>query len=129
MKRKKIPGINIQWPISQDILSGEKIIETRTYPIPEKHIDKEILLIETPGPHGDFEARGVAVITFDASFPYKDKKSFRKDQNKHLVEKDSKWDWKEKPKHAWPIKSVKILKTPIKVPKKRGFVFTSPIEV
>ena len=38
---KRYTALNVQYPISQDILSGEKTIETRTYVIPEKYLGKE----------------------------------------------------------------------------------------
>ena len=38
-------GINIQFPISQLILSGDKTVETRTYPIPERYLGVDLALI------------------------------------------------------------------------------------
>lgn len=49
MKKRTLCGINIQFPISQLIVDGSKTIETRTYPIPDHYIGKEMILIETPG--------------------------------------------------------------------------------
>jgi len=65
---KKLTGINIQFPISRLILSGEKTVETRTYPIPEHYINQELAIIETPGRDGDFKARIVGTIIFSGCF-------------------------------------------------------------
>ena len=104
---KSYTGINIQWPISEDILSGSKTIETRTYPIPEKYINQDMLLIETPGKKGKFKSRITAIIRFTDSKEYKNKSDFYKDVDKHLVTKDSEWAWKNKKKYGWNVVIVK----------------------
>ena len=38
------------------LLSGEKTVETRGYPLPEKYVGCELAIIETPGPRGRREA-------------------------------------------------------------------------
>jgi hypothetical protein len=73
---KSYTGINIQFPISRLIIEGQKIIETRTYPIPPDFVGKEMLLIETPGRPKKFQARIIAVIKFKESFKYKSKTDF-----------------------------------------------------
>jgi hypothetical protein len=74
---KLLPGINIQAPISSLIVSGQKVVETRTYKIPEKYLDKELYLVETPGKSGKFKARVIAIIKFTNCFQYKNIKEFR----------------------------------------------------
>ena len=106
MSKKTYTGINIQWPISQDILSGKKTIETRTYPIPEKYLNVEMAMIETPGKHGKFKARVVAIIKFTDYFQYKSKKSFYADKDKHLVTPDSPWAWQDKEKWGWKLQII-----------------------
>lgn len=64
-KKRKLPGINIQWPISEMIIDGEKTIETRKYAILDKYIGQELALIETPRPKGKFKARIRAIIKFE----------------------------------------------------------------
>lgn len=121
-----IPGINIQWPISTLILSGEKTIETRTYTIPAKHVGKELALIETPGPRGDFKARIRGIVTFGKSFAYEDAEAFYRDTPRHCVERGSAWQWQNaKPKHGWPITSITVFADPIPAPSPRGIVFAS----
>lgn len=99
MSKKTYTGINIQWPISELILSGQKTIETRTYPIPKKYLNQEMLMIETPGKNGKFKARIVAIIKFTDCFRYKNKKDFYKDSHKHFVTSSSEWAWGTKSKY------------------------------
>lgn len=128
--KKTYTGINIQYPISRLILSGEKTIETRTYPIPKKYIGVELLILETPGKLGQFETRIVGVIKFGNSFIYKDENTFYKDVSKHFVDKKSPWKWqKGKQKWAWPIIRVKPFNKSIQPPPKRGIKFTTNITI
>ena len=129
MTKKRYTGINIQYPISSLILSGEKSIETRTYPIPEKFINKEMAFIETPGPKGKFKARIVAIITFSKCHKYSNKKEFYADEKKHLVSKDSTWAWKDKNKWGWHISKLEVLKKPIIVTKKKGIIYTNDVTI
>lgn len=127
---KTYTGINIQWPISELILSGEKTIETRTYPIPEKHLNKDMLLIETPGKKGKFKSRIRGIIKFTKCFPYKNKTDFYKDVKRHYVTPDSSWAWRpEKPKWGWSISSVTVFEEPLPVKKKLGIKYTSNISI
>ena len=128
-RKKTYSGINIQWPISRDILSGRKIIETRTYPIPNKYLDEEMLLIETPGPHGDFKARIIAIIKFIECFKYPSMKAFYADYPLHLINKKSHWAWKEKAKWGWRVKVIETMSNPIIPLKNRGIVYTKSISL
>ena len=87
----------------------EKIIETRTYPLPERLKGIELAFIETPGKKGKFKSRVVAIIKFSDSFEYKTKKEFYADIEKHKVAKNSDWAWKDKSKHGWIIESLEVL--------------------
>ena len=118
-----IPGLNIQWPISELILSGTKTVETRTYPLPKKYINVPLLFIETPGKSGNFKARGTAIIFFEEPFKYKSKKEFYLDFDRHQVDKDSQWAW-DKPKWGWPIRKIEVFKKPFEINFKRGITFT-----
>jgi len=129
MAKKTYTGINIQWPISELILSGEKTVETRTYGIPEKYLNEPMVLIETPGKQGKFKARIVAVIKFTNCFKYTSKTAFYKDVDRHKVEKGSMWAWDpEKPKWGWEVEIIKTFK-PKAAPSKKGIVFTKGIEL
>ena len=124
------PGINIQFPISALILDGEKSIETRTYPLPKKYIRKWMVIIETPGKQGDFTARLVGLIQFDASFMYKNEAEFSEDYSKHRVSRASPWKWqKGKSKWGWPILSFKKFQKSLPAPKNKGIKYTATIEV
>ncbi len=127
---KNYTGINIQYPISQLILSGEKVIETRTYPIPEQYVGKELAIIETPGPQGKFTSRIAGTIVFGSCFKYKDSYDFYADILKHCVTPDSPWKWTDaKPKWGWIISGVQKFSTPIPAPPKRGIVYTKNISI
>lgn len=122
------PGINIQFPISSLICSGEKIVETRTYEIPPKYLNQEMYLIETPGKKGDFKARAIAIIKFTGCFKYKNKTEFRRDFSRHRVAPDTAWDWKDKDKWGWELEIIKII-PPTIISHARGIVFTKHIEI
>lgn len=129
MNEDKYTAINIQYPISELILSGEKTIETRTYPIPKKYIGVPLLVVETPGKNGDFKARIVGIIQFQESFKYKDKKAFYKDESKHKVNPTSPWRWDKKAKWGWPIKSIKRFKKSQVAEFKKGIIFTAGVRL
>lgn len=129
MTRKAYTGINIQYPISKLIVEGKKIIETRTYPIPEKYLNEEMALIETPGKSGTFKSRVIAIIKFKDCFKYKTKKEFYSQEDKHCVTKDSIWAWKDGEKWGWTISSLKVLDKPIEVKKRKGIVYTKNIVI
>jgi hypothetical protein len=124
-----LPGLNIQHPISQLIATGDKIVETRTYKMPDQYQDLEVLLIETPGKSGGFKARAIARITFGPSFKYKSKTDFRSDVKRHRVNPGSAWDWESKGKWGWPIIKMTPLKSPIEIKQKRGIVFTKSLSI
>ncbi len=129
-KKRKLPGINIQWPISEMIIKGEKIIETRKYAIPKKYVGQELALIETPGPKGKFKARIRAIIKFEDSFEYKTKKSFYEDSDRHCVTPDLVWKWLAgQKKFGWPVTIIKVYEKPLPAPKKKGIVFATECEV
>jgi hypothetical protein len=130
MKKKLYSGINIQYPISRLILSGEKTIETRTYPIPKKFLSQDMLMIETPGKTGDFKARIVAIIRFRKCFKYQNISEFYKDEKRHMVTPDSPWGWNNsKGKWGWSTKVIKIFSKPILLKQRSGIRFTSNIEI
>lgn len=127
MRDKTYTGINIQWPISELILSGKKTIETRTYPIPSKFLEVDMLMIETPGRTGKFKARIAAIIRFTKCIEYKNKELFYEDSVHHFVTPDSEWAWKDKKKFGWEVVVIKRYKQPREAPKKKGIVFTKNI--
>ncbi len=128
MTKKTYTGINIQWPISREIIAGKKTIETRTYPIPPHYLNKEMLLIETPGRTGKFKSRATAIIRFTKCFKYPNRKTFYADYPLHRIDKNSPWAWK-KPKWGWHIEVVKVIDPPVTFWGKKGIVYTKGILV
>jgi len=127
---KQVTGLNVQWPWSQKILSGAKTIETRSYPIPEKHLNKILALVETPGRKGRKyaginSARIIGLVIFSESFPYKSKRQWMRDRNRHLVsEFDDQFSFNaSKRKWGWKIRKVVAFKQPRPAPRKKGIVF------
>lgn len=125
--KRKLPAINIQWPISQLIASGEKTIETRTYELPEKYIGNPLFFVETPGKTGNFKARVIGEIIFSKSKRYRSREEFYKDQKRHHVSKDSVWKWDKKEKWGWEIEKLTLYKCSYPAPGGRGIVFTKEI--
>ena len=129
LKKESLPGLNIQYPISRRILSGEKTVETRHYAIPDKYLNVPMWIIETPGRSEKFKARVIGRITFVDQFLYKSKADFQRDFERHKVEVGSPWFWvKGKVKWGWRIGSVEALEVPIEVIGKKGIVFTTAVK-
>ena len=118
-----------QYPMahSELILNGEKTIETRTYPIPSKYLNQEMVLIETPGPKGKFKARTRAIIKFTDCFQYKTKKEFYADFNSHRVSKNSPWTWADKPKWGWRLQVIR--QEGVREVQNKGIIFTSSVPI
>lgn len=129
MKNKKLPGLNVQAPWAQLLLSGEKVIETRTYPLPQKYVNQWMWLIETPGKTQDFQARVIGMIKFSGSKQYKNATEWRAEYEWHLVKPDDpdyKWR-RDKQKHGWVVEDVRTCRA-FPAPKPRGIVYASPFE-
>lgn len=129
MTKNKYTGINIQHPISQLIIKGEKTIETRTYAIPKKYLNQEMLLIETPGKKNNFISRIIGIIKFTNCFQYTTKKEFYSQELDHCVSKTSKWAWKDGEKWGWSVKVLKIISPSLEYTKKKGIQYTLNIEL
>lgn len=124
---RTIAGLNIQYPWSRYILEGRKTIETRHYPLPEKHMGKEMALIETPGKKGrqlGIETKIVGIIVVEKCFLYPTEKSWVKDLESHLVQPDdADYGYEEgRDKWGWVIKVVRLLE-PQMPPKIRGIKY------
>ena len=127
--KKPFQGINIQWPISELILKGDKTIETRTYPIPSKLLNQDLVMVETPGKLGKFKARNVAIIRFTECFPYTSKEEFYMDYDRHKVLPESIWAWREEaPKWGWKVEVLKLISPPQEC-QSRGIVYRSNIRL
>ncbi len=134
---KTIPGINVQWPWSELLISGKKTVETRTYPLPEKYIGVELALIETPGSKGKKEAgikkaRVIGTITFGEAFKYRTESEWKGDEQRHLVDtSDPQFSWKKRKQNVWgwTVIRFKRFKRAIPAPNKRGIVFATSCKV
>jgi len=120
-------AINIQYPISDKILEGEKVIETRRYPLPDKYLNQVLLLMETPGPAKKFKSRIIGIIRFTECFQYQSKKQFYADVDKHCVTKDSIWAWQAGDKWGWRVEVIKKISPSITYRGNKGIIFTNNI--
>ncbi len=127
-----LPGINIQAPWSELIISGKKLVETRGYPIPEKYVGQSLAVIETPGKSRSIKkARIIGIVKFGKPYKYQNKLHWTQERKLHLVEENDPAFFfsTEKEKWAWPVLMVKRLKKPLPVPAKRGIVFATRCKV
>jgi len=127
-----LPGINIQAPWAQAIISGHKVIETRFYPLPSKWIDHPLVIIETPGKTGRFKRRIAGLVIFRSSWCYADRAAFARDRTKHLVDPDDpRFGWKSdgKPKWAWPVVWVEAYEQPLPPEFRAGIRYSRAVEI
>lgn len=129
---RKIPGIHIQWPWSRLLLDGRKTVETRGYDLPQKHLGKELALIETPGPRGKGDggvssSQIIGTIVFIETFRYANEAEWQSDYKRHLVDASNKqFSFQpNKEKWGWVVGKVTSLQNPKNPPKKRGIVFAT----
>ncbi len=123
-------GINIQSPWSTLLINGDKCVETRSYPIPEKYEGEELALIETPGKNGDFKARIIGTITFSHCFEYPDQSSWQDDFNRHLVATDGEFGWREdKKKYGWVVSDFNKFDEFQPAPDNKGIIFTNNCQI
>ena len=130
------PGVNIQWPWSQLIVSGKKTVETRSYKLPSKYVGRKLAIIETPGPRGKAEAgfskaRIVGTVVFSGSFRYSTRDSWMKDFSRHCVEVgDHLFAFDEsQEKWGWVISEFEGFVESKPAPVKRGIVFATCCEI
>ena len=127
---RKIRGLNIQWPWSEELILGRKTIETRSYPLSEEYMDMEIAVIETPGKKGKKEAgitkaRIIGIIKFSGCKQYKSLSEWKKDKSKHLVSlSDPDYAFhSDKPRWGWIVSSITRFPEPLPAPTKKGIVW------
>ena len=127
--KSSVSGINIQFPWAALLLEGKKVIETRTYPLPEKFKGEILAVIETPGKYKSEvpQAKVIGLIVFKKSKKYLNKKEWIADYSKQLVkEGDPLYSWKEdKEKWGWEVEKTILFDSPIDPPKKRGIMYVN----
>ena len=127
-----LPGLNMQAPWAEMIVSGRKVIETRFYPMPAKWVGQPLAIIETPGKSGKFKRRLAGFVCFAQSSCYPDKASFAADDAKHLVKVDDPvFGWKDenKPKWAWPIQWAEAYRQPLAPDFRAGIRYARAVEI
>lgn len=127
-----IPGLNIQAPWSQMIIDGLKTIETRSYPLPKKYIDKPFAVISTPGPNKLIpKAEIIGVVVFSECFKYASKTEWLKDFKRHQVKKENvQFSFCDnRPKYAWVVSKIIKIKPSLPPPSRRGIIFASNCKV
>jgi hypothetical protein len=128
MARFEHPGINMQAPWCDLLLSGEKTVETRGYPLPERLKHEWLWLIETPGRVGKFKARVRGRIKFSGSIEYKTRHEWLADHKRHRVEiNDPQFSFRRgNPKFGWIVEDVESCSEPFAPPAARGIVYARP---
>jgi hypothetical protein len=127
-----LPGMNIQAPWAEAIVSGHKVIETRFYPMPRKWIGQPLAIIETPGKARHFQRRIAGVVLFAPSWCYADKTAFARDRTKHLVDPDDLlfgWQERGKSKWAWPIQWVEVYQQPLPPDFRAGIRYARAVKI
>lgn len=125
-----LEGLNVRFPWSSFILNGKKTIETRSYPLPSKFVNRFISIIETYGTPGK-HACIVGIVRFSGSKLYSDVEHWTLDQPRHLVSHDDP-NYKftdSKPKWGWEIDISIPLIRKVPAPKKKGIRFASNCQV
>jgi hypothetical protein len=122
-----IRGINIQKPWSQLIADGDKVVETRSYPLPKEKRGIPLAIIETPGQSKGKKdiARIIGVVVFSEGIEYKSKSAWLKEKHLHLVTANDKlFAFKAGSKRfGWRVESVVKFPEPIPAPKIKGIKY------
>lgn len=76
-------------PFSQLLISGEKSVETRDFPLPEQYIRTPIVLVQSKGPDTPADSLvAIGQIQFTRCFEYADRSQWLADYGRHCVEPD-----------------------------------------
>jgi len=127
-------GLDVQIPWSAKLLSGEKSIETRSYPLPLEFLGLELAILESPEKVGLWvegaaafsdpllcatqqAASVVGTVSFSASKRYVLKEEWIKDRAAHGVyEEEGVMGWKDcQEKWAWVVSRVRAFPEPVPV--------------
>jgi hypothetical protein len=124
MYNQIVCGLNIQEPWATLLINGEKSVETRSYPLPNKYEGVELALIATPGKKRKFKAQIIGLVTFSHSFQYQNIKDWTDDSNRHCIFPGSIYYWDvNKQKYGWVVSNIEKFNKPLDPPIKRGIIF------
>jgi hypothetical protein len=101
-------GLYVQRPFASSLVHGTKLIETRSYPIPDAVLGEPVYIIETPRRgqrrNGD---RGMIIgrVVFDSWKRYGSRDEWLADAPMHLVaDGDEQYGWQDgKKKYGWTV--------------------------
>ncbi len=120
-------GLEMQQPYSEFVLTGQKSIESRAYPLPEALIDVKIEILQSEkGKDGvsavpdkvilhkssddksSFQSplQRIGWVTFAKCIQYTSREKFEADRDKHLVDPNSGYGWNdERSMYGWVVGS------------------------
>jgi len=116
------------------LLSGQKTVETRAYPLPAALIGRPLYVVESGSgvarksslpdqvPAGHASLRICGTATFKASDEYPSRAAWLADEAEHCVPADSPYAMQDdhtNPVYAWRVEAVVALETPLPVPAMR----------
>lgn len=101
-------GLFVQRPFARSLVHGTKLIETRSYPIPDAVLGTAVYIIETPRRgHRRSGDRGMIIgrVVFDSWKQYGSKDEWLADAPMHLVaDGDEQYGWQDgKKKYGWTV--------------------------
>jgi hypothetical protein len=128
VRRITTAGLNVRWPWSELIVSGQKNIETRGYALPERFIGKYLAVIETGNEEiADKKPSShiIGLIRISSCRKYTSRKQWLADFPRHKVSPtDPTYSFStDKEKWAWEIQDVCKVAPAIAPPKTRGIKF------
>ncbi len=120
-------GLEMQHPYSEFVLTGQKSIESRAYPLPEALINVKIEILQSEKGQDGVSAvpdrvtlhkssdnnsslqsplQRIGWVTFAKCIQYTSLEEFEADQDKHLVDPNSGYGWNdERPMYGWVVGS------------------------
>ena len=123
---KTVIGLNIREPYATLIATGQKWLETRTYPFPEHLLDTEIAIVATGG--GPAKVIGSMEVWFCNQYESEDQ--FRLEFPHHLVARGSEFDWSDdKPKYRWYINQARFFSEHIDAPSRTGMIWRNDCQI
>ena len=122
---ESIPVLNVQnekgFPFADQIIDGQKTIETREHTRLDPLIGKTVKIARTGGKEG---GPVIGEVTITGRVDYPTRESFLADADKHLVREGSAFDF-TKPKYGYTLENPKRYKEEYKAKVPRGRIYDS----